>query len=221
MAPRLLMILACLVSITSARAGPRLLQAADAPPLAAWVGFCNQHPAECTADVVQPEALALTQSVVQLLSSVNRTVNGALKPIRDEDHWGVTDLWSYPTDGSGDCEDYQLLKRKLLIEAGLPRRVLLMTVVIDENGEGHAVLTVRTDRGDFILDNKTDEILEWFETNYIFVKRESSDRPGWAFLTPERDGTVVASAERAGGAAMAAAVYSPTRDTGSQERVRQ
>ena len=36
-----------------------------------------------------------------------------------------------------------------------------MTIVRDQDGEGHAVLTVKTDRGDFVLDNLTDEILPW------------------------------------------------------------
>jgi predicted transglutaminase-like cysteine proteinase len=93
----------------------------------------------------------------------------------------------------GDCEDYQLMKRKLLIEAGLPRRSLRMTVVIDENGEGHAVLTVRTDRGDLILDNKTDDVLEWFRTNYRYIKRESAEITGWVFLTLEPAGTSLTS----------------------------
>jgi len=61
----------------------------------------------------------------------------------------------------GDCEDYQLLKRKLLVEAGLPRRAMRMTVVIDDIDEGHALLTVRTDAGDLILDNKVDAVLPW------------------------------------------------------------
>ena len=50
-----------------------------------------------------------------------------------------------------------------------------MTVVIDEKGEGHAVLTLITSRGDLILDNKTNAVLPWTQTGYTFVKRESQD----------------------------------------------
>ena len=60
--------------------------------------------------------------------------------------WPV-EKWSYPDDGYGDCEDYVLLKRRLLAARGFPESTLLITVVRDENNEGHAVLTVRTDRG--------------------------------------------------------------------------
>jgi predicted transglutaminase-like cysteine proteinase len=189
--------LAWIMSMTSpSSAGPRLLGSADAPPLPGWVKFCDRHPAECTVDVFQPESLTLTQELYALLSSVDLTVNRSVKPMTDEDQWGVADLWSYPNDGYGDCEDYQLLKRKLLIEAGLPRRALLMTVVIDEKGNGHAVLTVRTDRGDLILDNRTNVVLEWPETNYTFVKRESAKKPGWVSLAPEPIGTLIVSADK-------------------------
>ena len=60
-------------------------------------------------------------------------------------------------------------------EAGLPRRAMRMTVVIDELGEGHAVLMVRTNRGDFVLDNKTSSIPPWHRTGYVYIKRESQD----------------------------------------------
>ena len=68
-----------------------------------------------------------------------------------------------------------------------------MTVVIDENGEGHAVLTVRTNRGDLILDNKSNEVLEWFKTNYRYIKRESAETTGWVYLTLEPAGTALTS----------------------------
>ena len=71
---------------------------------------------------------------------VNERVNDTILPVTDQDHWGVADRWDYPDDGLGDCEDIQLLKRRLLTEAGLPHRALRMTVVIDELGAGHAVL---------------------------------------------------------------------------------
>jgi predicted transglutaminase-like cysteine proteinase len=57
-----------------------------------------------------------------------------------------------------------------------------MTVVIDEKGEGHAVLTLITDRGDFILDNKTGAVLPWHRTGYVFIKREGTDAVAWVSL---------------------------------------
>jgi predicted transglutaminase-like cysteine proteinase len=193
---RLLSALFALVCLASAvEAAPRLLEAADAPPLYGWVGFCERQPAECRVDTSEPESVALTEDAMELLSAVNRHVNASIRPMRDQDHWGVVELWGLPDDGYGDCEDFQLLKRKLLVEAGLPRRALRMTVVLDGRGDGHAVLTVRTRRGDLVLDNQTDEILFWQETGYRFVQRESASRTGWVFLEREAAPVVTAMAQ--------------------------
>ncbi|MGH1570073.1 transglutaminase-like cysteine peptidase [Methylobacterium sp. P31] len=157
-------------------------------PIAGWTEFCARMPQECIVDTAEPTTIPLTVATWRTLQSVNRRVNARIRPITDQAHWGVVDRWDFPDDGSGDCEDYQLLKRRMLVERGLPRRALLMTVVIDETNEGHAVLTVRTDRGDFILDNKTDAIRSWRRTGYSFVKRAGQDGTTWVSLEG-KDGT--------------------------------
>ena len=106
---------------------------------------------------------------------VNTLVNSMIKPMSDLDHWGVVDRWDLPNDGYGDCEDYVLLKRKLLLDEGLPRSALLVTVVKDEHGDGHAILTVKTTQGEFVLDNMRDTIRAWDEVPYRFVKRQSQE----------------------------------------------
>ena len=88
---------------------------------------------------------------------VNNWVNDTIKPMTDMEHWGVVERWYYPDDGYGDCEDYVLLKRRMLMQAGWPREALLITVVRDKKGDGHAVLTVKTDKGEFVLDNQERE----------------------------------------------------------------
>jgi predicted transglutaminase-like cysteine proteinase len=155
---------------------------ASAQPTAAWVEFCQRLPVECTTDLSEPAIMALPPAVWRTISSINKQVNTAIRPITDEDHWGVHDRWDFPIDGYGDCEDYQILKRKLLVEAGLPRRAMRMAVVIDEAGQGHAVLMVRTDRGEFVLDNKTDAILAWNKTGYTYVSREADSATTWVSL---------------------------------------
>jgi predicted transglutaminase-like cysteine proteinase len=109
-------------------------------------------------------------------------VNAEITARTDEDHLGAEDRWDFAEDGYGDCEDYQLVKRKRLVEAGFPRRALRMTVVIDEEGAGHAVMMLRTDRGDLILDNKRNAIVPWHKTGYTYVKREGVDGWTWASL---------------------------------------
>jgi predicted transglutaminase-like cysteine proteinase len=154
----------------------------EARPVQAWVDFCRRYPGECAVDTSEPAAVALTPRVWQAIVSVNRRVNQTVRPLTDQEHWGVPDRWDFPTDGYGDCEDYQLLKRRLLADAGLPRRAMRMTVVIDEKGEGHAVLMIRTNRGDIVLDNKTNAVLPWHETGYVYVKREGQTSTAWVSL---------------------------------------
>jgi predicted transglutaminase-like cysteine proteinase len=169
--------------IASVPVGAKPLAAqGPAEPTAAWVEFCITTPMECAVDTGERATLALTAETWATLNRVNREVNREIKPLTDRDHWGVVDRWDFAEDGYGDCEDYQLVKRKRLIELGLPRRALRMTVVLDEEDAGHAVLMVLTDRGDFVLDNKRNAVVAWSETNYTFVKREGHDSAAWVSL---------------------------------------
>ncbi len=156
--------------------------AGRATPTTAWVEFCRRLPAECRIDTSEPARLTLTLETWATLVAVNERVNAAITAMPDREHWGVQDRWDYPDDGIGDCEDIQLLKRKLLAEAGLPRRALRMAVVYDEAGEGHAVLMALTDRGELVLDNRRNAVRPWHQTGYTYLKREGSDGPAWASL---------------------------------------
>jgi predicted transglutaminase-like cysteine proteinase len=153
-----------------------------ARPIKGWIRFCEQNPAECAVDPDEPTTIDLTAKDWQTLNRINQQVNGAIKAKTDMDHWGVEDIWDFAEDGYGDCEDYQLVKRRRLVEAGFPRRALRMTVVIDEESAGHAVMMVRTNRGDFILDNKRNAILPWHKTGYVYIKREGDEGLAWASL---------------------------------------
>jgi predicted transglutaminase-like cysteine proteinase len=149
-----------------------------------WVDFCNRHADECAFGKLTPVDVHLTRQAWGILEDVNAMANGAIEPVSNLDHWGTTlDHWDYPVDGKGDCKIYALFKRKLLIERGFPRQALLMTIVRDLDGEGHAVLTVKTDRGDFVLDNLADEVRPWTATGYTFFKRQAQDDPNvWLSL---------------------------------------
>ena len=142
-----------------------------------WLDFCNRHERECRGGLARPVDVTLTPQAWQLIQKVNARVNAMIEPLSDNSHWGVVDRWDLPEDGYGDCEDYVLLKRKLLIAAGLPRQAMLVTIVKDEKGEGHAVLTVKTSRGDFVLDNMRDGARAWNEFPYRYVKRQSQSDP--------------------------------------------
>jgi len=142
-----------------------------------WADFCNRNPEECAANQLPAEDVKLTPRAWSAMGRVNVLVNAMIQPLSDAEHWNALDRWDIPADGYGDCEDYVLLKRKLLMAEGLPRQALLVTVVKDENGDGHAILTIKTDRGDFILDNMRDEVKAWSQLPYRFVKRQSQTDP--------------------------------------------
>jgi predicted transglutaminase-like cysteine proteinase len=180
--------LACFASsasaqtMLSARAADLVRVVGPAGPTQAWIDFCQRYPDECRVDLSQPAWISLNSQVWATLTQVNERVNSSILAVTDQDHWDVLDRWDFPDDGLGDCEDIQLLKRKLLVEAGLPLRAMRMTAVIDEQGQGHAVLMILTDRGDFILDNKRNAILPWRRTGYAFIKREGTNGRSWVAL---------------------------------------
>jgi predicted transglutaminase-like cysteine proteinase len=143
-----------------------------------WLDFCTREPQECNQPALPAIDVNLTSETWQILDEVNRRVNGAITPVSNLAHWGtILDHWDYPTDGKGDCKIYALEKRRELIAAGLPRQALLMTIVRDLDGEGHTILTVKTNRGEFALDNLSDDIRPWESTGYRFLKRQSQENP--------------------------------------------
>ena len=155
--------------------------------------FCNSRPDECRANPNPVALISLTEGLWQQLLSVNAGVNQHVVPVTDQDLYQVAEFWTYP-NGYGDCEDYALAKRRELVNAGWPASALLMAVVKQANGEGHAVLMVRTDRGDLVLDNQVGSVDLWSKTPYKFIKRQSQANAGqWVDMIDDRD-IVIATA---------------------------
>lgn len=149
--------------------------------------LCQRIPVECRERTATDAPVHLTPERWNELIAVNDSVNTTVQPDTDKDVYGVEEYWNYPTT-KGDCEDFVLLKRRDLLERGWPAGSLLITVVRQTNGDGHAVLTVRTDRGDLILDNLEGKIVLWDQTEYQFVKRQS-DRDSGRWVSIEDDRT--------------------------------
>lgn len=149
--------------------------------------FCQRLPKECAVRSRNIEPIKLTQSVWDSVIDINRDVNARVKPATDLEIYGKEEYWAYPTT-VGDCEDYVLEKRRELHQRGIPFSALLITVVRKPDGEGHAVLTLRTDRGDFVLDNLRDDVLNWKDTEYIYLKRQSTLNTGrWVTIEQPAD----------------------------------
>jgi predicted transglutaminase-like cysteine proteinase len=149
-----------------------------------WVDFCGRRPEECAVPRLPAVDVKLTDDAWAALDRINRDVNASIEPVSNFDHWGtMLDHWDYPVDGKGDCKIYALEKRRLLLDKGFPRQALLMTIVRDLDGEGHAILTVKTNRGEFVLDNLSSEVRPWNAAGYRFVKRQSQENPNvWVLI---------------------------------------
>jgi predicted transglutaminase-like cysteine proteinase len=162
-----------------------------------WIDYCRRNIDVCDTKDTQPLDINLTQASLKVIEQVNRWVNRTIVPISDKEHWGAVDHWDIPADGKGDCEDYVLLKRKMLAEQGFPTQAMLITVVRDKNNDGHAVLTLKTNRGEFVLDNIVPDIKPWLDTGYRFVKRQSQVNQNiWVQVGPPASDFQVASRRR-------------------------
>ncbi|MGN6469951.1 MAG: transglutaminase-like cysteine peptidase [Rhizobiaceae bacterium] len=189
------------------------LLAAMAMPLAIWAGsanaaqpfmptgnltsqpighyeLCRQLPVECNERTPKEAPIELTRQLWAEMISINNDVNTHVLPKTDMEMWGKEEVWSYP-GRYGDCEDYALEKRRELMQKGVPAGDLLMTVVRQPNGDGHAVLTVHTSLGDYILDNLEPRVLVWTDTKYQYLKRQSETDSGeWVSIRDDRMPTV-------------------------------
>lgn len=154
--------------------GMRVVGESSSP--GAFADFCRRTAKECEPDATAPSRAALTPQLWSELNDINDTVNQTVIARSDLDVYGVVDYWTI-AGKYGDCEDYALTKQLMLRQRGWPMNALLITVVRDENGEGHAILTVRTSRGDLVLDNRQPRIVAWTATPYQFIKRQSTSNP--------------------------------------------
>ena len=148
--------------------------------------YCLENPNDCKFNGVNPFAPQLTQERWKQLLEVNYQANSNVEPVTDLEQYQKIEYWTLPGK-FGDCEDYVLLKRKLLADRGWPISSLLVTVVKQPSGEGHAVLTVRTAKTDYILDNLNSKILPWNKTEYLYLKRQSTLHSGrWTDIQDSR-----------------------------------
>jgi predicted transglutaminase-like cysteine proteinase len=166
------------------QSSPSAREFAETLPPIGFVDFCQRNPQACEPTTARARKVAMTQQNWLLVRMVNAFVNGSIAPVTDDTLYGTPEYWTYPAD-AGDCEDLVLLKKKILSEKGIPAEALRITVVLDEHGEGHAVLSLVTTKGDFVLDNRRNDIRRWNATGYTMLKRQSAQDPRkWVSLEP-------------------------------------
>lgn len=152
--------------------------------------YCKEYRSDCEVRSRDTRPMQLTRERWNEMVAVNDAVNRSIAPATDYEIYQVEEYWTYPGQ-VGDCEDYVLLKRHMLMQKGWPASSLLVTVVRQKNGDGHAVLTVRTDRADYVLDNLEARVMPWKETEYQFLKRQSAANSGrWEGIDDYRSAVV-------------------------------
>ncbi|WP_430648822.1 transglutaminase-like cysteine peptidase [Bradyrhizobium vignae] len=154
------------------------------PPLT-YTMFCLRYQAECRPRrSFRGGPVRLTERRWEDLREINRTVNLAIEPVRNE--LGLAgEAWTI-NPARGDCNDYAVSKRHALLRRGWPARVLLLSEVAVSSSEHHLVLLVRTRSGDLVLDNLTPEIKQWSRTPYRWVRVQRPGRDGlWAAVGQE------------------------------------
>jgi len=162
------------------RSATRLMEANEQPTPIGYVMFCMNYASQCKR-VAGGRRLTLTDRTWSLISSVNRSVNERIAPDAQK---GTVD-WSLTTT-SGNCNDYAVQKRDELIRRGVAPAALSLSVVVTPRSEGHLILTVRTDHGDFVLDNLRDSIVAWNRTGYRWVSVQSNSNPNeWVKVVSE------------------------------------
>lgn len=192
--------LAAVIAVTSFVSGATWANAHPSPMITGGITsqpighyeFCGRNPAECSIRTRKDVPLTMSEDFKARLERLTVKVNAAVKPVSDLKLHGTAEYWSYPED-AGDCEDYVLEKRRILMQEGVSPSNLLITVLLRPGGEGHAVLTVRTDIGDLILDNLNDKVTNWDETQYKFLKRQSTSHTGRWVTIREGDAPLVGS----------------------------
>jgi len=145
--------------------------------------FCARYPEQCQSSS-EAAVVMLTPDLWRLVTAVNTSVN---RRIRNDPGKGAFD-WELEV-ALGNCNDYAVQKRAELLRAGLPPSALSLAVVTTATGEGHLVLTVRTDRGDYVLDNLRGGVLPWSRAAYRWIARQSVEGAfAWVALIAPTDG---------------------------------
>ncbi len=202
----LLAILAGVITAGSADARSRspqdsnlLTPIVDASPTLApfqHVRFCLRYPSDCKSNPAENDRIDLSAETSELLNRVNHSVNLSIAPMLKSYGSNLEDGWTI-APGAGDCNDYAVTKRHELLESGLPSKALRLSVVKTASGIGHLVLVVVTTKGDLVLDNLTEVIRPWQNTDYHWLKIQSAtDSKYWYEIKAPAVGPSVSLADR-------------------------
>lgn len=116
--------------------------------------------------------IKLTDEKWKLIKEINSYWNDKITYMSDIEHYGKEEHWAFPVDDLGDCEDIAIAKRCDLLKNNIESR--FATCWTETDGY-HAVLIVHTDKGDFVLDNRYDDVMKFEDLPYRWEKIETED----------------------------------------------
>lgn len=148
---------------------PYMMLGGSAPAPAGLRQFCTRKPARCTP--AKEEVRIFLDRHADELQRIHHEVNLAIEP-RARPSQGPVPPWDDEAR-FGDCNDFALTKRSRLLDLGYASSALLLAIAFLPTGEGHLVLVVVTDQGDFVLDNLRLSIVRWDKLPYRWVRRST------------------------------------------------
>jgi predicted transglutaminase-like cysteine proteinase len=158
--------------------GPHLTRYSGGSAPAGFAGLCSRYAWACSNS--GKGNVRAGKTMLSMARSVNARFNRSIAPRTDRQIYGRSEYWTLPDRGAGDCEDYALAKQKALIEQGVPPNRLYLAMVVGSPQDPHTVLVMRTDSGDYVLDNLSSRVKPWQATRYTFMKMQNSrDRRRW------------------------------------------
>ena len=136
---------------------------------------------------------AADQKFYDKLTLVNKSVNSQITYNEDIVTYRKADYWASAQEtlrrGWGDCEDYAILKYKLLLKLGVPAKSMSLVVLKDTSRNlYHAVLAISTSKGNFILDNVRDVVYQDAQIAHYQPLYSFSDNRSWIHGKPAKKG---------------------------------
>lgn len=142
------------LAFAAAVAFPNLAHAADYTQVRqpGWDAMClrQDQPINFCGSFPGRQQLRYSNELAALLSQINSDINSRYRYRSDS---GGNDVWSVPTDGTADCEDYVLAKMLQLHNSGIGLSAAVLMIEHLPNGRWHVRLGVRTDAGTVVLDS--------------------------------------------------------------------
>jgi predicted transglutaminase-like cysteine proteinase len=141
-------------------------------PLGAQL-FCLENAIECSEQRSATQEIKMTPELWSDLVSVQRDVNQKFKPTRE-----ARFAWDYSVDGTGNCVQFALEKRRALIRRGWPAGALQLATAVTPGDVGHLVLVIDTTEGDWVLDNLRADVVRWEGLHYRWIARQQGPSMG-------------------------------------------